>query len=140
MIDIDVLNKLSEKTACSREILERLEGFGYIVNMGDTLILKLLCEKVENHIKNLCNISTIPEGLKTVYVDMVCGDFLNEKYKLNQLGDCFDVDEAITSVSMGDVSVSYDKNSSNSSKIQALIDELKNSRIGDLVCYRKIRW
>lgn len=122
------------------DIINRLEQMGYTITETDNIILKFICEKVENHIKNFCNISTIPDGLKHVYVDMVCGEFLAEKSSLNQLGADFNVDEAIASVTMGDVSVSYDKNASPAAKLQALIDGLKNPKAGELICYRKIKW
>ncbi len=121
------------------DIINRLEQMGYTVTETDNIILKFICEKVENHIKNFCNVNEIPDGLKQAYVDMVCGEFLHEKSSLNQLGD-FNVDEAIASVTMGDVSVSYDKNASPATKLQALIDGLKNQKVGDLVCYRKLKW
>lgn len=121
------------------DIINRLEQMGYTVTETDNIILKFICEKVENHIKNFCNVNEIPDGLKQVYVDMVCGEFLHEKSSLNLLGD-FNVDEAIASVTMGDVSVSYDKNASPATKLQALIDGLKNQKVGDLVCYRKLKW
>lgn len=139
MIDADVLDKLSLNTKYAVEILERLEGFGYIATMADEIVLKLLCEKFENHIKNFCNVSGVPEGLKSVYVDMVCGEFLNEKFKLNQLGDGFNIDTAISKVTMGDVSVTYDGKASTDVKIQTLIDAL-SSKVGDLICYRKMKW
>ena len=74
-----------------------------------------------------------------MYVDMVCGEFLQCKYNLNQLDDDnFSIDDAV-SVSLGDASVSFG-DASSSKKFDTLFDCLMNSKAGELVCYRKIRW
>ena len=141
MIDANVLNTLQNHTIYAEDILNRLEGMGYTATMADVIILKFVSEKVVNHISNACNVFEVPEGLKQVCVDMISGDFLGEKNSLNQLDvEQFNIDDAIASVSMGDVSVSYDKSASPATKLQALIDGLKNAKAGDLVCYRKIKW
>lgn len=137
MIDLDVLKKLSQNTKYANDILERLEGFGIVVTMGDELVLRVLANKSEEYIKNRCNVSVIPDGLKCVYVDMVCSDYINEKYKLNQL-DGFSLDEAVKEVTMGDVSVSYGGLSADD-KFRSFIESLR-PREGDLVCYRRIHW
>ena len=141
MIDTNVLNTLQNHTIYAEDVLNRLEGMGYTATMADVIILKFVSEKVVNHVQSACNVTEIPEGLKQICVDAICGEFLNEKLALNQLdAETFNVDEAIASVTMGDVSVSYDKTSSPAVKLQALIHELINAKAGDLVCYRKLKW
>ena len=139
MIDVDVLDALKKHTIYAEDILQRLEGFGYTANIADVFILKFVSEKSVNRILNIINDVIVPEALRQVCVDMICGEFLSEKNSLNQLGE-FDVDGAIASVSMGDVSVQYDGNASQSAKFSAFVDTLKNPLGGDLICYRKIKW
>ena len=139
MIDIDVLKALQNHTIYAEGVLERLEGMGYTATMADIIILKFVSEQVVNHVRSTCNVTEIPEGLKCTCIDMICGEFLSEKSAFNQLDD-FNVDDAIASVSMGDVTVQYVQSASQAVKLQALIDELKNAKAGDLVCYRKIKW
>lgn len=139
MIDPNVLNTLQNHTIYAEDILNRLEGMGYTATMADVTILKFVSEKVVNHVQSACNVNEIPDGLKEICVDMICGEFLSEKNSLNQL-EGFDVDEAISSVTMGDVSVSYDKSANPATKFQALIHSLINDKAGDLACYRKIKW
>lgn len=123
------------------DIINRLKFLGYEVTDNDVYSINFICEKVENHIKNVCNICEIPDGLKNIYVDMVCGEFLQFKHNTGQLADTnFDVDNALSSVTMGDVSMSFDKSASVAAKFASLIDMLINSGKGELLCYRKIRW
>ncbi|WP_307745967.1 hypothetical protein [uncultured Phascolarctobacterium sp.] len=136
----EVIKTLQEYTKYAEDIVKRLESLSYTVTSDDAYFLKFTAEKVENHIKNVCNISEIPDGLKNVYVDMVCGEFLQFKYNTNQLDDTnFNIDDAV-SVSLGDASVNFGTDGSNTSKFTALTDNLINGKAGELVCYRKIRW
>lgn len=139
MID-EVIKALQAYTKYAEDVVKRLQTLSYTATMDDVYCIKFTAEKVENHIKNVCNISEIPEGLKNVYVDMVCGEFLQFKYNTNQLDDTnFSIDDAV-SVSLGDATVNFGTDGSNVSKFTALTNNLINGREGELVCYRKIRW
>ena len=43
------------------DVTARLVSFSYIVTEGDAWMLNFIIQKVENHIKNQCNTSTVPE-------------------------------------------------------------------------------
>ena len=58
------------------DVKERLASFGYQVTEADSWMLTFLIQKVENHIKNTCNLSVIPEELLNIAVDMVVGEFI----------------------------------------------------------------
>ena len=51
------------------QVKERLESFGYALKDSDEAILTFSIQKVENTIKNDCNLSSIPEGLANIAVD-----------------------------------------------------------------------
>lgn len=139
MIDVDVLTALQTHTVYAEDVLQRLEGFGYTANMADVIILKFVSEKTINRILTATNQSEIPEELNQICVDMICGEFLSEKNSLGQLGD-FNVDDDISSVTMGDVTVQYEQGASQATKLMTLVEALKNPLGGDLICYRKFKW
>lgn len=119
------------------DIKKRLETLTYTVTDGDEYCLNYVAEKVKNHIQNVCNIPDIPDGLKYVYIDMVCAEFLMFKYNSNQLtDDNFNLDEAVSSISLGDAKVSF---GSSGNKFTALTQHLNRGE-SELVCYRKMRW
>ncbi|MCZ9313162.1 MAG: hypothetical protein O0V67_07270 [Methanocorpusculum sp.] len=121
-------------------VLKRLVSLGYSLKEDDGWALCFAMQKVENHIKNSCNTTSIPDGLFNVAVDMVCGEFLFAKKQTGQLelGD-LDLTGAITSIKEGDTQVNFG-GSSDESNFNQMLDYLMHHGEGDFVCYRKIRW
>ena len=56
-----------------------------------------------------------------------------------EIGD-LDLTGAISSIKEGDTQVNFNGDESDSDKVDTLLNYLLNSRKGELVCYRKIRW
>lgn len=122
-------------------VLERLVSFGYNSKEGDAWVICFSMQKIENHIKNYCNIASVPDGLFNIAVDMVCGDFLlTQKNTGNLELTDLDLDGAISSIKEGDTQVNFGSGSSDEDKLIDLINYLLNNRSGELLCYRKIRW
>lgn len=122
-------------------VIERLNDFGYEVEDADKLSLTFVISKVEQSINNECNTATVPTGLQYAAVDMVCGEFLQSKYSIGQLDLAgLDLERAISSLSEGDVSISFDDATSDEKKLQSLIEVLKAAGKDELLCYRKLRW
>lgn len=121
-------------------VLNRLESFGYIATEDDSWSICFAAQKVENHIKNSCNTTDVPDGLFNVAVDMVCGEFLFTKKQTGQLelGD-LDLTGAITSIKEGDTQVNFG-GSSDEDNFNQMVNYLMHHGEGDFVCYRKIRW
>lgn len=137
--NIKSLSNLSEPFI--QAVLNRLLSFGYQLKDEDAWMISFCCEKTENHIKNSCNIHSVPDGLFNVAVDMACGQFLLSKKQTGQLNiENLDFDAVVTSIKEGDTQVNFDSNSSDESKLNYLINYLLNSKEGDLICFRKIRW
>lgn len=120
-------------------IIERLATLGYEVVETDKLAINFTGSSVKSYILNQINHENIPDGLQKAFIDMVCGEFLNSKFNTNSLPD-MNIDEALQSVTMGDVSVSYNQSMTPAAKFKMMVDTLINGRKDDLVCYRKIRW
>ena len=90
------------------EIIARLAQLGYDVTEGDMPALLFAQSRAEEIIKNACNVSEVPEGLRYKAVDMACGEFLNAKYKTGQLSGYTAADDRLVkTVSEGDTTVTY---------------------------------
>ena len=123
-------------------VLFRLDSFGYEVKEEDAFVIGYSVQKVENNIKNDCNIADVPEGLTNIAVDMVCGEVLDTLYRTGKLDvGSIALDGAIASVTLGDATVSFDNSTSdNSGTFTALINTLKDSGKGEFACYRTVKW
>lgn len=122
-------------------VLKRLVSFGYTLKEDDAWTICFCIQKVENHIKNSCNILSVPDGLFNVAVDMVCGEFLfamKQTGKL-ELGD-LDLDGAITQIHEGDTTIQFGSGSSDEEKFNSFVNYLMTEGEGDFVCYRKLKW
>lgn len=120
-------------------VLNRLKSFTYEVVEGDEFLIAFLIQKIENTVKNECNITEIPNGLVYVAVDMICGEILMNKKQTNSLGDGFSIDSALKNVKLGDTTVQFE-GESDETKLNSLTNYLMNCGINEFVCYRKIKW
>ncbi len=127
------------------DVKKRLESFGYTVVDADDWLLNFLIDKVENTIKNDCNVSEIPDGLYQIAVDMVCGEFLQGKKAMGQLNiDGIDVDAAaIKQIQEGDTSVTFaigEGSQTPEQRIDRFISFLMTYGIGQFASYRCMKW
>lgn len=142
---IVIINKEEVDEEFIEKILKRLISFGYIPNENDSWIITFCMQKVENHIKNSCNISEIPNELKEVEIDRICGEFLFSKKQSGQLNaeNGFDLEMAIKQVQAGDTNVTFavgEGSETLETKLNTLISYLLNYGESDFVCYRQIKW
>lgn len=122
-------------------VLQRLVSFGCTPTKDDVFSIAFGIQKVQNHILNLTNQETLPDGLFEIAVDMVCGEFLNVKYLSGKLEmDDLDFDGIVKSVSEGDTSVTFETNGQGEDKFRQLIAWLMDGKGCDFLCYRKMRW
>ena len=124
-----------------RSIINRLTSIGYTPNDMDAWEISFAMMNVENHIKNSCNTTSIPEGLQNTAVDMICGQFLKVRKDSGRLQVAdLDLSGAITSITEGDVSITFDSNETDEQKLNHLISYLTTKGEGEFVCYRQLRW
>lgn len=140
MIDILATNEsLSE--SFFEAVLKRLESFGYEMTNEDNWMIQFASEKVANNIKNRCNVSSIPDGLFHIAVDMTCGEFLLAMKQMGKLNlSDLDLNGAITSIKEGDVQVNFANGQSDEEKLNSFLNYLLHGKDGELVCYRKLKW
>ncbi|MBQ8765409.1 MAG: hypothetical protein IJZ16_01260 [Clostridia bacterium] len=138
---LNIIPTSSHSEPSIRAVLNRLTSFGYLPTEDDSWELSFVMMSVENHIKNSCNITSIPEGLFNVAADMICGEFLMNRKNSGRL-DISDLDlsGAITSISEGDVSISFDTNATDEQKFNQLVSYLLTKGKGEFVCYRQLKW
>ena len=126
------------------DIIQRLASFGYEVTETDEFALSFILQKIENHIKNSCNISLIPEGLYQIAVDMVCGHFLNEKKSVNvESLKGFNLDSAIKSIQEGDTNITFaigEGSKTPEQRLDAFVTYLMTYGEKDFVNYRCLTW
>ena len=125
-------------------IKERLQSIGYAVKDSDDLAINFAMQKVENTIKNDCNISAIPDGLMHIAIDMVVGEFLMSKktFAPNDLLN-FNLDVAIKQIQEGDTNISFavgEGSKTDEQRLDSFIDYLLNYGRDEFITYRRFRW
>lgn len=122
----------------------RLESFGYELVEADAVILPFTIQKVENTIKNDCNVSSIPDGLVHIAVDMAVGEFLTAKKTFSPDSIAgLDLDVAVKQIQTGDTNTVFATGEGSLTAEQRLnnfLNYLLTYGRGEFSCYRKIRW
>lgn len=142
---VKIINKEEVDEEFIEQILKRLLSFGYKPSETDSWMITFCIQKVENHIKNSCNISEIPNGLKEIEIDRICGEFLFSKKQTGQLNaeNGFDIEMTVKQVQAGDTNVTFaigEGSETLETKLNALISYLINCGESEFVCHRQIKW
>ena len=123
---------------------ERLESFGYLLKDGDEVILAFSLQKVENTIKNDCNVSSVPKGLVSIAIDMAVGEFLTAKKSFTPYDIAgLDLDYAVKQIQAGDTNTVFATGEGNLTPEQRLnnfLNYLLTHGRDEFSCYRKLRW
>lgn len=104
----------------------------------DELQIQFIIAKTEAYIKNYCNINEIPEELEQSEIDMVAIEFLKEKALAGGLDTSSLRADAISSITEGDVTVSYASGASIS--LPNIYGSMKARFESDLIPFRRMRW
>lgn len=124
------------------QVISMLTALGVTGAATDPL-LDILLQNVQQRIKNLSNLSEIPEGLESLAVSMAVGEYLNMKKCSGQL-EGFDLDAAaVKSIQEGDTNITFalgEGSSTPEQRLNSLIDYLINGRIGEIYRYRRLVW
>lgn len=125
-------------------VKERLQSFGYEIQDGDEIILNFSIQKVENTIKNDCNVSSVPVGLVNIAVDMAVGEFLTAKKAFSPDSIAgLDLDFAVKQIQTGDTNTVFATGEGSLTAEQRLnnfLNYLLTYGRDQFSCYRKIRW
>lgn len=114
-----------------------------VAGAADDPLLDIALNNVQWRIKNLSNLSEIPEGLESLAVSMAVGEYLNMKKCSGQL-EGFDLDAAaVKSIQEGDTNITFalgEGSLTPEQRLNSLIDYLINGRIGEIYRYRRLVW
>lgn len=127
-------------TTLKEEIKERLNSLGYIVTETDDKSIEFSLNKVEHNIKHWCNIDEVPECLKYVVIERVCGEFLLDKISFNQIDDAI-VESLVKTTKIGDTEIQYQVGTT--TPLDILRSQCKNMTsygLSDLKAHRKLSW
>lgn len=130
-----------EKDLLIEDIKNRLASFGYTLLDTDSFALEFVIDKVENKIKNECNITEIPDGLYQVEIDRICGEFLFAKKQSGQLTE-YDFDFIEKQIQDGDTSVTYavEAGQTPEQRFDKLVRSLMDTGKGEFASFRRLRW
>ncbi len=125
-------------------VKERLESFGYVLKDGDEVILTFSIQKATNTIKNDCNVSSIPDGLANITIDMAIGEFLTAKrtFAPEDIAG-LDLDFAVKQIQAGDTTTVFavgEGSSTPEQRLNAFLNYLLTYGRDEFSCYRRIRW
>lgn len=121
------------------KVKQRLASLGYECVESDDFALDFVIKKEEQHIKHFCNISTVPDCLEWVMIDMVCGDFLLTKNSTGQLTS-MQIAAVVKKLTEGDTTVEYNATTDREATFNAYLDKMVNGHTSDLIAHRKLRW
>lgn len=126
------------------QVKERLQSFGYELQDEDEITLNFSVQKVENTIKNDCNVSAIPDGLGNIAIDMAVGEFLTAKKTFSPDSIAgLDLDAAVKQIQTGDTNTVFAVGEGSSTAEQRLdnfLNYLLTYGREQFSCYRRIRW
>lgn len=124
------------------QVIAMLTALG-VTGAAEDPLLDMVLNNVQWRIKNLSNLSEIPEGLESLAVSMAVGEYLNMKKCSGQL-EGFDLDAAaVKSIQEGDTNITFalgEGSSTPEQRLNSLIDYLINGRIGEIYRYRRLVW
>lgn len=123
---------------------ERLQSFGYEWKNGDEAILTFSVQKTENIIQNECNISSVPEGLINIAIDMAVGEFLMAKkaFAPDDIAG-LDLSTAVKQIQEGDTSITFAAGEGSltaEQRLDSFINHLLTYGKGEFVRYRRLLW
>lgn len=119
------------------KVIELLSLFGVTDAASDPLI-DFAIKLVEDTIKNKINQEVILEGLQTVELYMIAGQYLMLKKSAGQLEDSgFQIEQAEKSIQEGDTSISF---ADETMTAEYLINYLMTYGQDQLNRYRKLVW
>lgn len=121
------------------QVKERLKSLGYEVVDGDDFGLQFAVQKAEAYIKHFCNISTIPECLSHVLIDIAAGDFLLTKKSIGRLSS-MQIEPIVKKIQDGDTTVEYAATIDREATFNAFLDKMVQGHDSELIAHRKLRW
>ena len=119
-----------------QDVISRLRDLGYDAIENDSSIAYAI-NRAKERILNDINCTEIPEGLRCTFIDMACGYYLQD---MKATGTLETGNSPVSSITEGDVSVSFDTNLTPDAKLSALVQSLINPNPSLFSRYRRVKW
>lgn len=122
-------------------VISLLIAFGVTGAETDPLI-DFVIDSVAERIKNETNLTSIPDGLTKLAVEMAVGQYLSLKKSLGQL-EGFDLETAIKQIQEGDTNTVFaigEGSTTPEQRLDSLINYLINGRTREFIRYRRVVW
>ncbi len=123
------------------KVLLKLDYFGLDIEDGklDSIIESTL-DEVKQEILNECNLDEFPKELSNVLVIRTVGSLLSIPFIQKKINvDGLDLDRAVSSITRGDISMSF-KEMSDGEKMQQYISKLEKYGQTQIYKFRRIVW
>ena len=117
-----------------KRIIELLSKYNVKIAEDDPLLF-LYIDLVTNEIKDICNISVLPQKLESVIVMRVVGSILEQK-KYAAINSS-EEKGPVKSQSMGDTSITFGETDF---KLKDEVDRLKNYGMNTILSCRRLKW
>lgn len=123
-------------------VIRRLEVIGCADwTSADLWNLAFCIRKAEVEALDYCHINLIPSVLYPLLCDRACGKYLYDRKQSGKLDiEGLDLSGILTSLTEGDVNLSFDTGASDSERLDALLGLMMNLGKEQLQCYRRIRF
>lgn len=128
------------------KVFKRLKDLGVVSgnepSTQDGFLLEFAIDKVTKHIQHQTNLDYVPEGLSTVAVDMVVGEFLFTKKAMGLLSvESLNFEAIVKQVQDGDTNIAYavEHKDSPEAAFDRFVHYLQHNEV-DFVRYRVFTW
>ena len=91
-----------------RDVFTLIQAIGYTIVDADEWLIGFCVQKVEQEIKNACNVQSVPDGLYKCATGLVVADFLTLKRANRNLDiESLNFDPVLKSIQEGDTQINY---------------------------------
>lgn len=138
----DVQNVQSMGAAFLREVFKLIQAIGYEMTDGDSWLVGFCVQKIEQEIKNACNVSSVPLGLYKCASGLVVADFLTLKRADGKLNaDSLNFEPSLKQIKEGDTEISYatETVSNGEQRLNLFLASCYQGR-EQFIAYRRLKW
>jgi hypothetical protein len=128
-------------TDITENVKEYARSLGYEVLDSDLFILNHTIESMKSYICNKTNQKEVPEGLKYIWINRSTAEFLNFKFKMNQLDiEGLNFKRIAKEIGEGDTKVVFENTATTGDKFEVFLMGLQTYGEGEMLKYRRLVW
>ena len=135
-------NETTISADCIRDVCGDLRALGMKATDRDEWLLGFCIRRVDEQIRNACNLDAVPEGLRMCAAGLILAEFLTEKRSMGDLDEtALAIEPLLKQLAEGDTNIVYatDKMTSQDQLFDKLLSLLRD-RKQQFVRYRRLTW